>query len=67
MTGLFDGMSDCVHYMHAGGSMHSLFVYCELGLIARLAGSVASAFINGGLNRTSSKKNRNKMVLNLDV
>ena len=38
--GLFDGMSDGVYY--ASASMDSLFVYCELGLIARLAGSVAS-------------------------
>ena len=34
-----------------------LFISYELGLIARSAGSVASAFIDGGLHRETSNWN----------
>ena len=55
MTGLFDGLSDCVYY--ASERMNYLFISYELGLIAQSAGSVASAFIDGGLHRESSNWN----------
>ena len=38
--------------------MNELFLSYELGLIARSAGSVASAFIDGVLRRETSRWNR---------
>ena len=44
---------------YASGRINELCIYYELGLIARSAGSVASAFIDGVLHRETSHWNRN--------
>ena len=45
-------MSDCVCYVSE--RIYELFIYYELGLIARSAGSVASVSIDGVLHRENS-------------
>ena len=55
MTEIFDGLSDCVYY--ASKRMNEFLISYELGLIARSAGSAASAFIDGALHRGTSHWN----------
>ena len=57
VTGLFDGLSDCVYF--ASERVNESFLSYELGLIARSAGHglVASAFIDGVLHRETSNWN----------
>ena len=52
----------CLIVLTMSERMNELFIYYGLGLIARSAGSVASAFVHGVLHRETENGNRNKMM-----